>query len=745
MTQSSPLSMNNTHSAQSTEQEIDLIALLGTLLDRKWFILILTTSFMIIGLAYAILATPIYKASAMLQVEESTPSLPGLDDMTSMFEGSSEAVTEIELLKSRTIIGQAVDNLGLTIEIVPNTFPMIGGKVQRSFFSIDATAVNTPLLGMSEYAWGGEKLEIHEFSVPSYLEGETFRLVKIDEARWALYATNDEIVLQGVVGQAAQNEMFSLTIKTFQARPSTEFEIIKHDRFAIIKTLQEEIAASEKGKDSGIIMVSYEHHSPTIAKAIIDEIANIYVRQNVEKNSAEAAQSLAFLKVQLPQVKQQLEAAEAKYNAYQQAQNSVNISLETQAVLEQVVEIDTLLQELELKRVELNRKFTSEHPTYQAVDKQVRSLNKEKESMLEGINALPETQQELLRLLRDVEVNTEIYTLLLTKTQELDIVRAGTLGNVRIVDSAAVDVTEPVKPKKALVVVVATLLGGFLAVAIVLIQRALHRGVEDAVEIENIGLSVYATIPHSDIQEKFSEKFKSSFKRKAHFQDVLAIREPADQAVESLRSLRTSLHFVMLQANSNVLAISGPSPGVGKSFISSNLAAVLAAGEKRVLLIDADMRKGYLHKAFGVNAENGLSDILSGSRNYQELIKKTSEDNLDVITRGIVPPNPSELLMHGLFAELILQVKAQYDIVLVDTPPILAVTDPSIIANHVGSTILVTRFAQNPVREIELACKRFENAGTTIHGVILNDVKRTASSKYGYYGYYNYEYTSDKS
>jgi tyrosine-protein kinase Etk/Wzc len=200
----------------------------------------------------------------------------------------------------------------------------------------------------------------------------------------------------------------------------------------------------------------------------------------------------------------------------------------------------------------------------------------------------------------------------------------------------------------------------------------------------------------------------------------------------------------MLQSNNNVIAISGPSPGVGKSFVSSNLAAVLAAGEKRILLIDGDMRKGYLHKTFALNPENGLSDILSGTRNYYDVIKKSSLDKLDIITRGAVPPNPSELLMHGLFDKLIENVKADYDVVLIDTPPILAVTDPSIIAKHAGSTILVTRYAQNPVREIELACKRFENAGTTIHGAILNDIKRSAANKYGYYGYYNYEYNSDK-
>lgn len=736
-------SKNQNRSQESQSQEIDLLALLGTLLDRKWFIVLVTTVFAIIGVAVAVLSTPIYKATALVQVEESSPSVPGLDDMAGMFESSSEAVTEIELLKSRSVIGEAVDTLKLNIIAEPKLFPIIGGKVYRSFVAESEGDIAEPFLGLSSYAWGGETINVFRFNVPKAFEGEEFELVIGENKTYELFNPDGDSVLKGVVGKEQTSGYYELTIRDLNARPGTEFTLVKKNRYRTIIELQEEIGASEKGKDSGIIAMGYEHKNAVHAAKVLDKVADIYVRRNVERNSAEAKKSLDFLEVQLPEVKRQLEQSEQRFNDYQKQRNSVNISLETQGVLEQIVELETTLQELELKRLELSRKFKREHPAYQGVLKQIESVKAEKDELTSKVGNLPETQQELLRLTRDVEVGNEIYMLLLSKTQELDIVRAGTVGNVRVVDAAAVDTTEPVKPKKALVAVVATMLGGFLAVAIVLIQKAMHRGVEDPTEIESIGLPVYASVPYSDFQDKLTG-FNRARKVKDKPKSILAVDNPADLSVEALRSLRTSLHFAMMEAKNNIIAISGPSPGVGKSFISVNLATVLAQSGKKVLIIDADMRKGYLQTQFGMKWDDGLSDLLSGRLNLEQVTKKSQVEGLDVITRGQIPPNPSELLMHSNFSKMVEEVSGKYDIVIVDTPPILAVTDPAIVSAHAGSTLLVTRFGQNHLREIELTRNRFEQNGIDVKGVVFNGVVRKASNAYGYYGYYNYEYKSDK-
>ncbi|MGS0498020.1 polysaccharide biosynthesis tyrosine autokinase [Pseudoalteromonas mariniglutinosa] len=736
----------NKQNRQDTQasQEIDLMALLGALIDRKYFIIALTTIFMAIGVVYAVFSTPIYQATAMIQVEESGGSVPGFDDMAGMFESTSAAVTEIELLKSRSVIGEAVDTLQLDIVAEPKLFPFIGSRAFRKFTPMNEGELAEPSFGASSYAWGGESINVFRFDVPRSAIGLDFTLVAQANNSIALLNGEGEQILAGKVGQELTNGKFNLTVRSLNARAGTEFTLTRKDRLNTILDLQTEIGASEKGKDSGIINLSLQSAKPHYAEKVLDKVAAIYVRRNVERNSAEAQKSLEFLEVQLPEIKKQLEFAEQRFNDYQIQRQSINISLETQGVLEQVVKLETKLQELELKRLEMSRKFKKDHPSYQGLVEQISAVNDQKKELVGEVGNLPETQQELLRLKRDVEVSNQIYTLLLSKTQELDIVRAGTVGNVRVIDHAEVNTSKPVKPKKALIVVMATMLGGMLAVAIVLVQKAMHKGVEDPNEIEAIGLPVYASVPYSDYQDKLTG-FSKALKNKTNKpKSILALDNPADLSVEALRSLRTSLHFAMMEAKNNLIAISGPSPGVGKSFISVNLAAVLAQSGKKVLIIDADMRKGYLQTQFGLKWDDGLSDYLSGRLDLAQITKPTQVEGLNVITRGQIPPNPSELLMHSNFSKLVAEVSAEYDLVIIDTPPILAVTDPAIVSAHTGTTLLVTRFGQNHIKEIELTRNRFEQNGTDVKGVVFNGVVKKASNAYGYYGYYNYEYKSDK-
>ena len=739
-----PNLISNQKSSKEETQEIDLMALVGALLDAKFFIAGVTALFMLLGIAYAIFSTPIYQATAMVQVEEKGGSVPGFDDMSGMFESTSAAVTEIELLKSRSVIGEAVDTLNLDTVVEPKLFPLFGSRSFRKFVAQSEGEVAEPSLGASSYAWGGEQVEIHRFKVPSSAIGEEFVLQARAEESFALLTSDGDEVLAGKVGEEVKQGQFELTIKTLIARPETEFSIVKRNRLQTILDLQSAISASEKGKDSGIINLALQSASPEYAEKVLDKVAGIYVRRNVERNSAEAQQSLEFLEVQLPEVKRNLERAEKAFNDYQIRQESIDISLETQGVLEQIVKLETKLQELELKRLELGRKFKREHPSYRGVVEQIDTVKRQRNELAGEVQGLPETQRELLRLKRDVEVNNEIYTLLLGKTQELDIVRAGTVGNVRIVDYAEVNTTQPVKPQKALIVVMATMLGGMLAVAIVLVQKALHKGIEDPAEIEALGLPVYASVPFSEYQVKLTGFAKARKGKVAKAKSILAMDNPADLSVEALRSLRTSLHFAMLEAKNNVIAISGPSPGVGKSFITVNLATVLAQSGKRILVIDADMRKGYLQTQFGMKWDDGLSDYLSGRLNLAQVIKPSQVEGLQVMTRGQIPPNPSELLMHENFSKLIGEVSKMYDLVIVDTPPILAVTDPAIVSAHAGTTLLVTRFGQNHAKELEITRNRFEQNGIDVKGVVFNGVVRKSTNAYGYYGYYNYEYKSDK-
>ena len=480
---------------------------------------------------------------------------------------------------------------------------------------------------------------------------------------------------------------------------------------------------------------------------MLDEISRQFVRQNIERNAAEAANSLDFLREQLPGVKADLEKASSQLNAYKMKSKSVDVAAEAQSVLQQSVAIESKLTELRFQQAEMDRKFTRQHPSYKALLQQIDELGRQRGQLSSQIRDLPETQQEVLKLTRDVEVGTQTYSRMLNKIQELDVVRAGTVGNARIIDSAAVDLRAPVAPKKALIVMLATLLGALLASGFVLARRALNRGVESPEEIEKLGLPVYATVPLSE-QQRFLE---AELQKRSHGEAVplLTSQHPHDLAVEALRSLRTSLHFAMLEARNNCIMISGPSPGVGKSFVSANLAAVIAQGGQRVLLVDADLRKGHMHRMFGVSSEHdGLSNLLARDSTYEKAVHATEVPGLSFVPRGRIPPNPSELLMHPNFAAFLERACTEYDLVLVDTPPLLAVTDAAIVGRLAGTALIVTRFGVNPAREIDVTVRRFAQNGIEVKGAIFNGLEKRASAygRYGYggYGYYQYEYKSEK-
>ncbi|EIU7060920.1 polysaccharide biosynthesis tyrosine autokinase [Vibrio vulnificus] len=711
----------NRSSVDNSSDEIDLGKLLGILLDAKWIILVTTFLFAVGGVAVALLSTPIYKADALIQIEQKSSggisSLVG--DMGELFSQESSATTEIEIIKSRMILGDTVDKFNLTTVAEPKYLPVIGK-------------------GLARIAGKVNQIEISRYTVPEYAQQMKHALVVLDAEKktYQLVRGDEQVVLQGVAGELAKNDGYELFVTELRSDNDQEFTIGQRSRLEAIEWLKQNLAISERGKQTGILQLSFEGENRQQISAILNHISQTYFLQNVARNSAEAEKSLTFLKGHLPDIKNTLTTAEDTLNRFRQDNESIDLGLEAKATLDVMVKLEAQLNELTFKESEISQRFTKDHPAYRSLLDKRETLLKERERLNQQVQKLPKTQREVLRMTRDVEVNQQIYIQLLNKVQELSIIKAGTVGNVRILDEAQ-SYAKPVKPKKPLIVVLATLLGGMLSVALILVKAALHRGVENPDEIEKIGLSVYASVPKSNLQLELANKLA----RKKRNTDLMLLAEsnPADLSIEALRGLRTSLHFAMMEAKNNVLMISGPAPGIGKSFVSTNFAAVAAKTGQKVLLIDADMRKGYLQQCFGLNWENGLSDLLSGKVTRDVAVQSAKVENLDIITRGQVPPNPSELLMHPRFKELVDWASENYDLVIIDTPPVLAVTDPSIVGAIAGTTLMVARFGQNTVKEIDVARSRFEQAGIEVKGVILNAIEKKASSSYGY-GYYNYSY-----
>ncbi|RJL30208.1 tyrosine-protein kinase Wzc [Pectobacterium polaris] len=715
--------------SETNSDEIDLGRLLGTLLDNRWLIIGVTAVFTVLGILYAMLATPVYKADALIQVEQSSGNSL-LSDISSMLpDAKPQSAAEVELIKSRMVIGKTVQDLGLDVEVEQKHFPLIGKGIAR-------------LIGSEQ-----GNIAVSRLEVPSSWEDEIIELEILDDQKYAVEA-GSSVKFTGTVGQLESHNGITLLISDIAAEKGTVFEITKLNQLTAINNLLDNLSVADKGKDTGVLALSLEGDDPTLTTKILGSISQNYLQQNVERKSEEAGKSLEFLREQLPTVRSSLNEAENKLNQFRQQNESVDLSLEAKAVLDTTVSVEAQLNELTFKEAEISKLYTREHPAYRALMEKRKTLEQERDKLNKRVGAMPKTQQEILRLTRDVQAGQEVYMQLLNKQQELSINKASTVGNVRIIDNAVIQ-PKPVKPKKAFIVLVALFFGVAVSVAFVLLKTLLHKGIESPEQLEELGINVYASVPLSEWQQKKDRALLSSKSKKGNTRatDLLAVGNPADLAIEAIRSLRTSLHFAMMEAKNNVLMISGASPAIGKTFVSANLGAVIAQSGQRVLIVDCDMRKGYAHELMGTNGTDGLSDILSGQCGTEKSVRKTAVENMDFIPRGQVPPNPSELLMHNRFIEFIKWAGEHYDLILLDTPPILAVTDAAIISRHAGTSLLVARFEMNTLKEIEVAIRRFEQNGTEIKGVILNAVMKRAASYYGYgnYHYYTYDYKADKS
>ncbi|MGM0927690.1 MAG: polysaccharide biosynthesis tyrosine autokinase [Pseudomonadota bacterium] len=724
---------NSPRPAAPAEDEIDLGRLFGLLLDHKWLIIAVTFLFTLGGVAYALLATPVYRADALVQVENKAGMANPLEDVRAMLGEEPKADAEVGIIRSRMVLGQAVEQERLDLVITPQRFPVVGEFLVRR-------GMERPDFAESS-VWAGETINVGEFQVAPEYEGKPFELKILDEQRYSL-SLEDEPLGEGQVGEDASflgGDVY-LRLAEIQAGEGAVFTLQRRSTLATITGLRNSLSVGQQGKDSGLLDLSLTDADPQRARRVLDAITQVYLTQNVQRQAAEAEKSLAFLEEQAPKVRDELNVAENRLNDYRAERDSVDLSLETQSILERIVDLEKQLNELEFTESEISRRFTPSHPTYAALLEKKGQLRRERERLEERVGSLPETQQQVLRMRRDVEVNQEVYVQLLNKIQEMQITRASTVGNVRIIDSAVAQ-PNPIEPKKPLIVVLATLLGGMLSVGLVLVRGLLRRGVESPEQIEDAGLAVYATVPRSEEQQKLVRRVKRQRDKQASEVStaVLAERAPADTAIEALRGLRTSLHFAMLEAGNNRLVITGASPGIGKSFVSTNLAAVCAQAGQRVLVVDADMRKGHIHNAFGGRSKNGLSELLTGKLNLEQAIRETSIEGLNYLARGESPPNPSELLMHQRFSDFLAAASERYDLVIIDTPPILAVTDPAIVGRQCGTTLMVARFQQNPVKEIQVAARRLESAGVSVRGAILNAMERKAATEYGY-GYYQYSY-----
>ncbi|WP_104472333.1 polysaccharide biosynthesis tyrosine autokinase [Acinetobacter indicus] len=720
----------------NTEDTIDLKELFFSLIAQWKLIALCVILSLVCALLYLRTTPDIYQVDALVQVEEKKGASVVLSgNLSSALDQMSPAQAEIEILKSRLVLGTVINHLNLDVNITP-TENSFWNKILKS--STYKTEYSEKSILFNE---NRKSLDIRSFEIPSFFLNRNL-LLSLSQGKYTLTdIATEELVFSAPLNQISQSQsvhgLWKVGIYT-QDSFDTTYQIRKLSLPAAVSTLLSQYEVAEKGKGTGILGLTYQGTEKSHITQVLNEILVAYNEQNIERRTAETAQTLKFLEDQLPELKQQLDIAEREFNKFREQYNTVDITKESDLYISQSINLETTKASLEQKIAETSAKYTAEHPSMQQMSAQLTAVNKKIVELDNTLNRLPELQRQYLQLFREVEVKQQLYTALLNSYQQLRIVQAGEIGNVRIIDTA-VEPIAPIKPQKMIILILSLFIGAFIGLLLALLRNMLRSGVKDSTQIENeLDLPVYATVPRSPVQESRIKLLK----KKKNI-PILAVKHSDDIAIESLRSMRTAIHFALSSAKNNIIMVSGPAPEVGKSFISTNLATILAQSQKRVLIIDADLRRGYLHKYFNHANQPGLADYLNGQTELSQVIKATEVSGLDVIARGKSPANPSELLSTSQFAAMLNQLSEQYDHILIDTPPILAVTDGIIISQHAGVNLVIARYAKTQMKELELTINRFEQAGVKVNGIILNDIQRS-SAGYGYGYNYSYAYKANK-
>ncbi|MCO4182977.1 MULTISPECIES: polysaccharide biosynthesis tyrosine autokinase [Proteus] len=690
--------MNTTKNSSPASDEIDLLALFKVLKSSYLKIGFFTLFFILLAAAYSFLATPIYQANATLQYDKASQVslVDQMSEMMPLSNSNGQVDSEIEVIKSRMVLGKTVTNLNLDTQIAP--------------------------AGFFDKLWGDKtNAVVALYLVPEDFIGKPATLTYLGDNKYSLNIEGQ--VLEGTVGILLKQDDISLLVSSLVAEVGQEFTLVKNARYSTIENLRNTLTIDEVGKGTGIINMAIKGADKAENVQILNSIIQNYVDQNTERKKEVTNNTLLFLDEYLPKVKTKLDNYENQLNAFRKKNESIDLSLEAKSALDSALQVEEKLNELTFKEVEIQQLYTRNHPAYQSLLDKRQQLLREKEKISKNIQKLPNTQQQIVRLTRDVESEQAIYNQLVAKQQELSVLNSGITADVRIIDSAE---SQPnaVAPKKSLILVLATILGFIVGCAYVIAREFFNNKIKGTEDIDALGVNVYATIPFSTHEKKL---IAAGNKR------PLALENPADTAVEAIRSLRTSVYFSVMNQGNNLVMISSASPGVGKSFVTSNMVVVLANAGKKVLLIDTDLRKGRIHKAFGLSNKTGLSEYLAQQDITQPTIHHGVIENLDVICRGKNVTHSSELLMGERFKHLLDTVKGQYDIVVIDTTPILAITDSAIIGKYVGTSLLIAYYGVNTVKDIELSLKRFKQNDIEITGVILNGIDAKSDD-------YNYVY-----
>ncbi|MDH5392517.1 MAG: polysaccharide biosynthesis tyrosine autokinase [Gammaproteobacteria bacterium] len=605
---------------------------------RNWVISVVVI-FVVAAILYLKFAVPIYKSEAMLRIENDKNALAVLSDMEMLGGLSTPKSSEHEIIRSRRVLGEVVDELNLTLSVSPEYPVLIGAAIRKS----DAFSILENILS-ERYARFGESVDVSVFTTQPGMLGEPFIIKAKNDNAYELLDKNGNVILTGKTGAVVSSNGIEIKVDSLTSHVNGEFNIRSLSRQDVINFLFDKVKVSYSDRRSkDILRVSFEHADAALAAKVVNSVSRHYIDYNIKTQTAVAEKTLVFIEDQLS-------------------------------------------------------KFSG-----------------------------------------DMVFSNDIYKMLIKKTHQLKVLKAGEIGGVSVVDWGVV-AERAVKPNKSLVFMACLVAGIFLGAVLALVRAFMDKKIYDPNAIEySLNLPVYATVPLSQAQVKLNRQALKLTSNTDENLGVLYKNHPDDPAIESMRFLRTNLEGGELKIkHRGVIIITGPTPNAGKSFMSVNLACLYAELGQKVLLVDADVRKGVQHRFFNCDNKKGLSEYLSGNLAFSDVVKPTDMPGLDVITSGKCPSNSSVLMSSYKLKDLFEEAKTKYDVILVDTPPVLSITDATIIAKHSDRLMVVVRSGLTTMEEVSICWRKLTQSGKKPTGLVMSGYApgRLGYGKYSQYAAY---------
>lgn len=730
------------------------------IVDNVWLVVSIIIGVTALATAYAFLATPVYSSDALVKVDFPNPNALGVNSgqvQQQVVPSQLPTDAEIQIIQSRAVLLPVIKKFHQDISIAPREMPLLGRISSMLATPGQPTA---PLLGFSSFAWGGEDVNVSQLEVPARLENKKLMLRVLPQGAYELVDNDGNSILHGTVGRVATSDGTSIMIDKLVARPGTEFNVIRFSEYQAVARFSKNLKVMESMKDSGVVQILYENEDPKLAQDITTSIAQTYIAAHVDQHREEASVTRNFILGELPRLESELKRTETELSNYRMSSNSMQPGTEANSYLQGSIDIERQIATLEMQRTQTAARFAPTTREVRTIDEQLATLKAQKQAFDQRFGRLPVSERKLMDLTRDSKVAEDIYVAMRQKASELAVTRAGTIGNVHLIDSAIYP-TDPSKPKRPLVIGGGAAAGLVLSILFVFFRDQLSRSVKSPHSVESrLSLPVFGAVSFSPMQARLDRPSKASLlpgksrpgalagdpsrrvlsdERDAdtvlpddanhHLLSALGDR---DMAVEALRAVHASLMLDIGPAPNNVLAVVGATPGTGKTFVASNLAVLHAQTGKSVLLIDGDMRRGRIASIFGQHGGNGFAEVLASKIQIDQAIRETDVPGLSLMTSGRFPANPSKMLSTPRLPLILDLLQQRYDLVIIDTPAVLAVSDANLIAANAGSSVVVVRPSAQSEGELQEAIKRLDLTGARIAGVIFNAVPKRRSEKRTY-------------